>query len=79
MRSDHPDPAERQLLAAEDLALAALLTQHLADPDPGPRDELLGRAVLALGPAAGRSLNAAIALYEALNPLMPTPSQGAHR
>ena len=77
MRTDHPDPAERQLLAVEDLALAALLTQHLADPSAC--GELLGRAVTALGPAEGRRLNAAIALYEALAPLMPTSPQGDHQ
>ncbi len=75
MRSDHPDPAERELLAAEDLALAEFLEEYLTTP-AAAREQFWARAVDQLGPIAACRLNAAIALYEALaSPAVQPPTR----
>ena len=66
MRTDHPDPAEREQLIADDLELAELLEEYLAIPTGGARDRFWARAVDQLGPVAACWLNTAIGLYEAL-------------
>ena len=69
MRTDHPDPAEREQLDAEDLAFAELLEAYLAGrTTAAARERFWIRAVEQLGPIAACRLNAVIALHEALAP-----------
>ncbi len=63
MRTDHPDPAERELLLAEDLLLAELLTEYRHELAATPA--FLARAA-ELSLTGRRRLRGLIALYEAL-------------
>ncbi len=66
MRTDHPDPAERDQLTADDLALAEYVDEYLATPAGPARERFWTLAVDQLGPVSACRLNTAIGLYEAL-------------
>ena len=76
MRTDHLDPAEREVADEEDRDLAALLSDYLTQAD-GPvtprRRDLLARAA-ALSPTGRRRLRALIGLLAAIT-TNPSPTK----